>query len=78
MFVQEKLTSLMAENELLQYHITQSLIKRLEASRNAAKLAEDNYYLEENLKETRNEVKMLIRKNEFLLSQCEKSSHEKD
>ncbi|CAG9565928.1 unnamed protein product [Danaus chrysippus] len=56
----------------------ESLIKRQEASRNAAKLAEANYYLEENLKETRNEVKMLIRKNKFLLSQCEKSSQEKD
>lgn len=64
----EKLIAIQQDNDLLRHKIALSKLKRTEASRNAEKMAEENYYLEKALNDVRDRIAKLKSEQEALSS----------
>lgn len=64
----EKLIAIQQDNDLLRQKIAHSKLKRTEASRNAEKMAEENYYLEKALNDVRDQIAKLKSEQEALSS----------
>ncbi|CAH2227308.1 jg9150 [Pararge aegeria aegeria] len=67
-YAYDKITAIQHDNDVLRYEIALSKLKRTEASNNAEKMAEENYYLEKGLSKLREEVFKLKCENNALSS----------